>query len=42
MAPHFHADEEHPDGGFVHSHHDDDAAGATPVHDHSRTQAVRG
>ena len=20
MAPHFHADEDHPDGGYVHSH----------------------
>ncbi len=20
MAPHFHADEEHPEGGFVHTH----------------------
>ncbi|WP_066584497.1 urease accessory protein UreG [Cellulomonas timonensis] len=27
MAPHFHADEEHPDGGFTHTH-DEPAAGA--------------
>jgi urease accessory protein len=25
MAPHFHADEEHPDGGFVHSHDEESA-----------------
>ena len=24
MAPHFHADEEHPEGGFVHAHGDDE------------------
>jgi urease accessory protein len=35
MAPHFHADEEHPDGGFVHAHEDDHAH----PHDHAHTSA---
>jgi len=35
MAPHFHADEEHPEGGFVHDHHAHDHAHAPAgVHSH--------
>ena len=44
MAPHFHADDEHPEGGFVHSHVSDasDAPSADHEHDHSRTHAGAG
>ena len=31
MAPHFHADEEHPDGGFIHSH-DEQGVDEHPAH----------
>ncbi|MGA7148419.1 MAG: urease accessory protein UreG [Microbacterium sp.] len=44
MAPHFHADDDHPEGGFLHSH-EDDATEASHDHDHdhdhSRAQAAR-
>lgn len=42
MAPHFHADDEHPDGGFVHSHSDGAATAGEAEHDHSRTHAGAG
>ncbi|MRX42485.1 urease accessory protein UreG [Agromyces kandeliae] len=40
MAPHFHADEEHPGGGFVHTHdaaseHEHESRSADEVHVHS-------
>jgi urease accessory protein len=38
MAPHFHADEEHPGGGFIHTHAGEDAPHA---HSHAETVADR-
>ena len=35
MAPHFHADEEHPEGGYVHTHDDGPATHAHPHAEHS-------
>src|SRR5215218_862690 len=37
MAPHFHADDDHPEGGFIHSHPED--APHASDHHHSRTHA---
>ncbi|QEO08911.1 urease accessory protein UreG [Protaetiibacter larvae] len=37
MAPHFHADEEHPDGGYVHSHAED-----ADTHPHPHAGASHG
>jgi len=41
MAPHFHADEKHPEGGYVHAH-DDGAPEPHEDHGHAHAQAVSG
>jgi urease accessory protein len=41
MAPHFHADEEHPEGGFLHSHAEA-AADTGHEHDHSHAHVGAG
>ena len=42
MAPHFHADDEHPEGGFVHSHAEDAPHASDVDHDHSHAHAGAG
>lgn len=39
MAPHFHADDEHPEGGFIHSHGDDTVHTSNADDDHSQAHA---
>lgn len=41
MAPHFHADEQSPDGGYIHTHSDDDPPHAHP-HPHPHVETVAG
>ncbi|XXM81143.1 urease accessory protein UreG [Microbacterium sp. PMB16] len=42
MAPHFHADEEHPEGGFIHSHGEDAPQGDDHRHEHTHVPAGAG
>ncbi|ROS78769.1 urease accessory protein UreG [Cellulomonas sp. PhB143] len=42
MAPHFHADEEHPDGGVLHTHGDGDAPHGHAAQDPAPSTAARG
>ncbi|MCC2031434.1 urease accessory protein UreG [Microbacterium allomyrinae] len=42
MAPHFHADDEHPEGGFIHSHAEDAPHAEEHDHDHEHLHAHAG
>ncbi|AYF97379.1 urease accessory protein UreG [Protaetiibacter intestinalis] len=42
MAPHFHADEEHPEGGYVHSHDEEHEHEHPHPHPHPHAETVAG